>query len=202
MYKNTYPGKFIVFEGLDGSGQSTQAALLKEYLEKKGREVLLTKEPTKESEAGKKIREVVVEKSISVSPQELQQLFTVDRAEHLEKMVIPALQKGIWVISDRYFFSTFAYGTSHGVDLEWLIEQNSKFLLPDMTFLLKVSPAVCVERIQTRGKGVTLFEEQEKLERIWKVYETFPKRFENIHVINGEQPIEKVHQDIVNLLAL
>ena len=200
IQKNPYPGKFIVFEGLDGSGQSTQAALLRDFLLGQGKEVLLTKEPTQEGAAAKKIREIVVEKSVTASPQELQQLFTQNRAEHLDTVIIPALKLGTWVISDRYFFSTFAYGASQGVDLEWLIEQNQKFLLPDLTFLLKVSPAVCVERIQKRGKTITLFEEQEKLTKIWKAYETFPQRFENMHIINGEQLEEQVHQNIVMFL--
>ncbi|MBI2642540.1 MAG: dTMP kinase [Candidatus Wildermuthbacteria bacterium] len=200
MQKNPYPGKFIVFEGLDGSGQSTQAALLRDFLLGQGKDVLLTKEPTQEGAAAKKIKEIVVEKNVVASPQELQQLFTQDRAEHLDTVIIPALKLGTWVISDRYFFSTFAYGASQGVDFELLIEQNQKFLLPDLTFLLKVSPAVCVERIQKRGKSITLFEEQEKLTKIWKVYETFPGRFENMHLINGEQLEENVHRDIIKCI--
>jgi len=102
MLKNTNKGKFIVFEGLDGSGQSTQAGLLKDFLLEKGYEVILTKEPTIESEAGRKIRKVL-DKKLNLSPKELQELFAQDRKEHLENIIIPALKQGKMVISDRYF---------------------------------------------------------------------------------------------------
>ena len=117
MQKNSYPGKFIVFEGLDGSGQSTQAALLRDFLIKNGQEVVLTKEPTKDSLAGQKIREVL-NKNTEVSPMYLQGLFAEDRKEHLDKVIVPALKNGMIVISDRYFFSSFAFGSSPGVSLD------------------------------------------------------------------------------------
>ncbi len=104
-------GKFIVFEGLDGSGQSTQAQLLKNYLEKeKNISPVLTKEPTRETPIGVLIRQVI-QKEISVSPTALQLLFCADRSEHLEKVIKPALENGQWVISDRYFYSTMAFGS-------------------------------------------------------------------------------------------
>ncbi|MEK7542508.1 MAG: dTMP kinase [Patescibacteria group bacterium] len=195
MKKNTYPGKFIVFEGLDASGQTTQANLLTGTLKENHKEVILTKEPTGESEAGKHIRNVLDKKEL-LGPEELQRLFAKDRKEHLEKTIIPALQKGIWVVCDRYAFSSFAFGTAAGCNLEDLIELNNEFLLPDITFLLNVSPAVCMERIGKRGEPVTLFEEEQKLQRVWRVYETLPSKFQNMHVVDGEQPIEKVANNI------
>jgi dTMP kinase len=115
MIKNPYPGKFIVFEGLDGSGQSTQANLLKSFLTEKGLAVVLTKEPTKVSSVSQKIREVLDEKR-KITPKELQELFVQDRREHLADLVIPALKENKIVISDRYFFSTFAFGSSGGLE--------------------------------------------------------------------------------------
>ena len=201
MKKNPYPGKFIVFEGLDGSGQSTQAGLSRDFLVKRENKVLLTKEPTLDSEAGKKIREVL-DKKLEMENSKLQELFAQDRKEHLENVIIPALKEGKIVISDRYFFSSFAYGTASGLDLDWLIKINDKFLLPDITFLLKVSPEVCSERIEKRnqGKERTLFEEKEKFERVWQVYEILPTRFENIHIINGEKSIEEVFSQIKRII--
>ena len=93
MQKNPYPGKFIVIEGLDGSGQSTQAELLKNFLLKEGHKVVLTKEPTQDSEAGKKIKEVLGE-AIKLESQLLQELFVEDRKEHLQNLIIPALKEG------------------------------------------------------------------------------------------------------------
>ncbi|XOB40488.1 MAG: dTMP kinase [Candidatus Nealsonbacteria bacterium] len=199
MEKNTFPGKFIVFEGLDGSGQSTQSGLLKDFLLKKGYNILLAKEPTLDSEAGRKIRKVL-RKELKIPPQELQELFVQDRKEHLEKTIIPALKQGKTVISDRYFLSSLAYGTSEGLDLEWLIEINSQFLFPDIIFLLKVNPETCIKRAKKRNIKITLFEEKEKLAMVWQTYEILPARFENIYVIDGEKSIEKVFEQIKNIL--
>ena len=199
MKKNNYSGRFIVIEGLDGSGQSTQTELLKEFLTQNGFKVLTTKEPTLDSLAGKKIREVL-DKNTQVAPVYLQELFAEDRGEHLENLVIPALKDGKVVISDRYFFSTFAYGASDGLDLEWLISINNEFLLPDVTFLLKVSPRICLSRIEKRGIPQTLFEKEQKLARVWETYEILPKRFQNVYMINGEKPREEVFAQIKDLL--
>jgi len=190
---------FIVFEGLDGSGQSTQARLLKDYLEKeKNVLVVLTKEPTDEPPIGALIRQIL-KKEISVNPTTLQILFCADRSEHLKKTIKPALEKGQWVISDRYFYSTIAYG-SLNLDTDWLIKINEKFLTPDITFLLKVRPEICLERIdKNRGKR-EFFEELEKLKKVWQTYEILSQKFSNIKIIDGEKSIEEIHQEITKKL--
>jgi len=201
MLQNPYTGKLIVMEGLDGSGQSTQAGLSRDFLIKKGYQVILTKEPTLNSEAGKKVRQIL-DKKEKISPQELQALFVQDRKEHLEGVIIPALKEGKIVISDRYFFSSFAYGTASGLDLGWLIEINNDFLLPDITFFLKVSPEICLKRVDVRNKNKerTLFEEKEKLAKVWQVYQNLPNRFDNISVINGEKSIEEVAEFVKKII--
>jgi dTMP kinase len=199
MEKNTYPGKFVVFEGIDGSGHSTQVDLLKNFLIEKGYNVVATKEPTLEFETGKEIKRVL-DGEIKVSLKELQELFVKDRGEHLENIIIPSLKEGKIVISDRYFFSTLAYGASGGLDLEWLINLNNDYLYPDITFLLKVDPEICIDRIIKRGDKISIFEKKEKLEAIWEVYKILPKRFKDIHVIDGEGSIEKVFEDIKNII--
>jgi len=195
MTKNPYLGKFIVFEGLDGSGQSTQADLLRNFLTEKGFEVILTKEPTQDSQASREIRETLGKK-IKITPQKLQELFTQDRREHLENLIIPALKEGKMVISDRYFFSTFAYGVFSGLDLTWLMKINDEFLIPDATFILKVRPEICVSRIEKRGSAKTLFEEVEKLSRVWQTYAILPNHIENAYIINGEKIIEEVFAEV------
>ncbi|HHE67471.1 MAG TPA: dTMP kinase [Candidatus Parcubacteria bacterium] len=199
MKKNPYQGKFIVFEGLDGSGQTTQVKLLENYLEGKGYRVVSTKEPTQESEAGKEIKEILNHKK-RISASRLQELFAQDRREHLEGFIIPALKEGKIVISDRYFFSSFAYGSSEGLELNWLLELNKDFILPDITFILKVKPEVCIERIEKRGEAKTLFEKQEKLREVWNVYKTFAEGFENVYIINGEKPKEKVFFQVKKII--
>lgn len=199
MLKNQYPGKFIVLEGLDGSGQSTQVSLLGDFFIKNGKDVVLTKEPTQTSEAGKKIKKILEEK-IEIDPLEFQKLYAQDRKEHLENIIIPALKQGKIVISDRYFFSTFAYGTAHGADLEELIKMNDNFLYPDLTFFLKVMPKVCIERIEKRADPKTLFEKEEKLVKVAEIYEKLASRFENIKVIDGEESIGQVFDQVKTYL--
>jgi len=200
MKDNPYPGRFIVIEGLDGSGQTTQVALLKKFLEEKGLQVVSTKEPTMDSEAGRKIREILDEK-VKIEPIELQKLFTQDRKEHLEDLIVPALQDGKAVISDRYYFSTFAFGASDGLNLDELIRMNDGFLLPDLTIILKVPPRVCVERIEKRGEAKTLFEKENKLTEVWKTYALMPERFNRVHIVEGEQSIDRVHEEIKHLAS-
>ncbi len=200
MLKNTYPGKFIVFEGPDGSGQTTQATLLKEYVSGLGKKALLTKEPTLDSKAGLEIRDILNGEKKS-TPAELQKLFAEDRREHLKKVIIPALQEGSVVISDRYFFSTFAFG-SLGADLEWLISINNDFLLPDITFVMMVKPETSIERIASRGLKTTLFEKLESLRKVMENYKNLGNRFENMVFIDGERTIEGIHKEIAEKAAV
>jgi len=189
---------FIVFEGLDGSGQSTQSKLLAQYLTEQGRPVVLTKEPTLDSQAGKKIREILDEKTV-IEPAKLQELFVEDRREHLKNLIIPALKEGKIVISDRYFFSTLAYGAID-LDLEWLIKINDEFLLPDIILILAVKPETAIERIKNRGDEIKLFEKQEKLEKVWRTYQILSQRFSDVYMINGEKSIKDVHSDILKII--
>jgi len=194
MRKNPYPGKFIVFEGLDGSGQSTQAKLLAEFLRREKRQVLTTKEPTLNSAAGRLIRRVLDGKK-KMPPQKLQELFTQDRKVHLNGLIIPNLKKGKIVISDRYFFSSFAYG---GLDapFSYLLKINDKFLLPDITFFIDSKPQTCFLRIKKRGRKQTFFEEENKLKKVYQNYKKIIKKFKNVVVIDGEKSIKKTHQEI------
>ncbi len=195
MIKNNFPGKFIVIEGLDGSGKSAQVDLLINFLRESGKEVIITKEPTTESEAGRKIKQAL-RKEIEIEPMELQKLYVEDRQEHLEKKVIPALEQGKFVVSSRYAFSTFAYGYSDGLDVNQLIEMNSRFLLPDLTIIVDVNPENCIKRIEGRGEPKELFEQKEKLTKVNEIYKDIPNMFENVIMVDGEKPIEQVFEQV------
>jgi len=206
MRKNPYQGKFIVFEGLDGSGQSTQADELVDYLNSSGLKfqlgkttAYLTKEPTNNLIGGL-IRGQLTH-NWKTKPECLQLLFAADRAHHLEKEIIPLLKKGITVVCDRYFFSTIAYGALDIKDWDWLVEINKQFLLPDLTFLLKVSPKVCLERIKQNRFSIELFEKEEVLEKVWQNYEKLSKEFENVYIINGELSPKKVFEQIKTIIS-
>jgi len=199
MIKNSYPGKLIVFDSIDGAGNSTQVKLLADFLNKKGKRTHITKEPTS-SLIGGLIKSQLTHDWKS-SAECLQLLFSADRSYHLEKEILPLLKKGINVISDRYFFSTMAYGNLEIKDLNWLIEINKKFLLPDLTFFLKVSPKICIERIKKERFEITLFEKEEVLEKVWKNYEKLAKKFRSIYIINGERPVEDIANEIFKIIA-
>lgn len=185
---------FIAFEGLDGSGSSTQSRLLADRLEKNGKPSLLTKEPTSDTPVGKMIREILQHKW-SASPEGLQLLFCADRAEHLKNKIEPALQSGRVVISDRYLYSTLAYG-GMSVDMDWLKDLNKNFRLPDITFLFQLSPEECIKRIAGRGSDFELFEKSDKLEKIWGNYEKIAAEFPNIRLVNANRPIEEISEEI------
>lgn len=192
--KNSYPGKLIVFEGLDGSGHSTQLKLVRDFLVGKGINVLSSKEPTVYSEAGKKIKKVL-DKEMKADPEELQDLFIEDRRENTEKVVLPALKEGKYVLLDRYFFSTLAYGAAEGLSLEELIEKNREFILPDLTLIFDVSAKTCILRIEKRGMEKTLFEKEKQLSKVLDYYKKFPSLFDNVFLIDGEGSIEDVFEE-------
>lgn len=203
MRKNIYKGKFVVFEGLDGSGQSTQVRLLAEFLESKGYKVLKTKEPTIDSRAGKMIRKVLSEKE-KISQKELQELFAQDRKEHLESLIVPALKDNKIVICDRYFFSSFSYGMAANLSHQWLKEINNKFLMPDLVFFLDVKPEVCIQRIRNRGEGEKLFEKKKILEQVYQNYKKTFEEFKNqckIYFIDGEESIEEVFVKVKEIIG-
>lgn len=200
MIKHNYVGKFIVVEGLDGSGKSAQVDLLIDYLKQNGKDVVVTKEPTIDSEAGRKVRKAL-KKEIIVEPLELQKLYVQDRKEHLQNKVIPALEKGAFVVSSRYAFSTFAYGHSDGLSVELLVKMNEDFLLPDLTIIVDVLPENCVKRIEGRGEEKELFEQLEKLKKVNEIYKKIPQMFENVFMVNGEKSIPEVFEEIKKLVS-
>ena len=201
MIKNPYPGKFIAFEGLDGSGSTTQTGKLRDWLQGNQKEfvlgrprVHLTKEPTNNIIGG--LIRGQLTSDWKTRPECLQLLFSADRAHHLEKEIIPLLKERVIVITDRYFFSTIAYGAIEIPDKEWLIDINRPFILPDITFLIKVSPKACLERIKKDRFHIELFEKEEILARVWKNYEELAQRFENVYIIDGERTIEEVFEEV------
>ncbi|MDZ7611837.1 MAG: dTMP kinase [Candidatus Moranbacteria bacterium] len=201
MIKKQKKGRFIVFEGLDGSGQSTQVDLLNKYLKSKGEKTHLTAEPTNNIIGG--LIRGLLTKQWSLSNTGMQLLYCADRAHHLESEVYPALEAGNTVISSRYFFSTIAFGAlDPNNSVEWLKTLNEKFPEPDATFFLRVSAKKCIERIENSRFRKEFFEKEKKLEKVLRVYDEIvkDKDFKTFYVIDGEQPIEKVHQDVVDVL--
>lgn len=197
--EKTKKGKFIVFEGLDGSGQSTQIALLEKYLKSKNFSVYVTAEPTNNIIGGLIRGFLTHQWTLSNTGKQL--LYCADRAHHLEAEVAPALSEGNTVISSRYYFSTIAFGSLNN-DVKWLETLNEKFPQPDLTFFIKVSPKECMRRISGSRFRKEFFEKEQILKKVFKVFVKISKnkKYKNFCTINGEQSIEKVFRDIAKII--
>ena len=190
-------GLFIVFEGLDGSGLSTQANLLRNYLADKGRVVILTKEQTDGSIGG------LIKSSLrdewKTSPLALQLLFAADRAHHLASEIEPALNEDKIIICDRYVLSSLAFG-SLNLDLEFMKAMNSKFREPDLTFIIDTEPKECLERIKKSRFHLELFEDEKKFTEIRKNFLLIKDMYANMYIIDGNRKIEEVFDDIKKIV--
>ncbi|MCL5795169.1 MAG: dTMP kinase [Patescibacteria group bacterium] len=197
MSKKNYPGLFIAVEGLDGSGSSLQASLLANVLSKDGYRVYLTKEPTTNLIGGLIRAQLTGEWRSSLLC--LQLLFAADRAQHLNEEILPNLQAGKIVITDRYIPSTIAYGSLEIDDVKWLENINSKFIKPDVTFLVKMRPKLCAMRIKTSQQAMELFKEEKKLIQVWKIYEKLAQNDSSIKIVDGERDEMEIVADIKNI---
>ena len=188
-------GIFICIEGLDGSGKTTHAYRLVRNLQKKGFDVVYTTEPSR-GELGKFIRTSILQGKKRVPRVVEALLFAVDRVEHLEKMVKPALKEGKIVISDRCVYSSLAYQGAAGLDLEWIEEINRMALPPDLALYIDVPPEVVVKRIR-RKKSV-----MERLETQRKVKDVYMKYVKNgkLVPVNGDKRKGEVTRNILMVI--
>ena len=197
-------GKFIVFEGIDGSGKSSQIRMLAEKLRTDGRKVYITAEPT-ESTSGGMLRDAlsgVVRRTAT----EMAALFTLDRVNHnvnpvngIKKM----LSDGFDVICDRYYYSSLVYQGS-ATDFEWVRSMNvccPDILRPDVCIFLDVSPDVGLERIGKGDRGFTeIYEKRETLMAVRKKYfDAFSalSTTDNIEIINADRDFESIAADVL-----
>ena len=192
-------GKFIVFEGLDGAGQGTQIKLLEKYLQSKNEKVYVTSEPTQNLIGG--LIRSLLRHHWSLGNTGIQLLYSADRAHHLEVEIDPIREKGHHVISGRYFFSTIAFGSLNN-DVKWLKAISEKFPNPDMTIFLKVSPKECIRRINSGRPLKEFFEKEKILQKVYKTYLSLvkDKQYKNVYIVDGEQSVEKVAEDIQNIV--
>lgn len=193
---------FIAFEGIDGSGKSTQAKMLAESLQKAGHKVYSTFEPT-DSQIGSIIRNIF-NHSIEADHRTIAGLFIADRLNHLLNKtdgILKKLEEGYTVITDRYYFSSYAYQGTH-ISLDWVIEANSlsaELLRPDINIYIDVAPEICMDRLNSGRSSMELYETIENLRNVKaKFFESFEKlkSKENIFITNGNRPTEIIAADI------
>jgi len=197
---------FITFEGVEGSGKSTQAKLLAKLLTKMGHKVTLTREPGWGS-FGELIRKIILdERDLELDPFSELCLFCADRAQHVRDFIKPKLQNGEVVICDRYFDSTVVYqGYGRKLDKRLVNKvaiASTLDLIPDVTFLLNLPVRAGLSRLQTRGEITKMDEEPVEFhELIRQGYMLIAKREPNrIKKINADREILEIHEDIKNLI--
>lgn len=195
-------GLFISFEGIDGSGKSTQARLLAEALREAGREVVLTREPGGSAGAEEIRKLLLTGAGDRWSPETEVLLFTAARRDHLERVIAPALARGAVVICDRFADSTRVYQGVGRADLRPLVDGLHAMMIgqePDLTVLIDIAPEAGLARAAERGGGEARFESfgpglQERLRAgFLALAAEHPARFV---VIDGARAIEAVAADI------
>lgn len=164
--------RFIVFEGIDGTGKSTQSALLADYLRIRGVEVVETREPSGGT-YGEKIREMYENRGEYSLAEELD-LFVRDRKDHVRRIINPALADNKTVLCDRYYFSTAAYQGAAGGVIEKIFSANSFAPEPDIVLLLEMMPEESIQRIRDfRTEKLNDFEQIEQLAKVDAIYRSF-----------------------------
>lgn len=194
-------GKFIVFEGLDGSGKTTQIALLEKHLSERGRRVFVTAEPTS-SPTGKILREAL-SGAVKKTPSEMAALFVLDRISHntdTECGIKKMLSDGYDVICDRYYYSSLAYQGSE-TDYDWVKSMNlgcPDIRRPDICIFLDLDPDKCIGRIAARRTATEIYEKKEKLEKFrgtfMKVFGTLNDR---VAVVDASGSIEATAEKVI-----
>lgn len=191
-------GIFIVFEGIDGTGKSTQIERLAEALSRLGHDIVKTREPTG-GKYGQQIRALYKNRS-TVSPDQELDLFIKDRRDHIDTLISPALAAGNIVICDRYFLSTAAYQGAAGCNPEDIIDMHHFAPKPDLAIIIEVSPQVCIKRItEKRGDALNDFEQLESLKKVDSIFKEMDLPY--IERIDGMAAEGEVHRQVLRLIG-
>lgn len=188
---------FIVLEGPDAAGTTTQSQLLAENLRRKGHDVVLTNEPT-DNEIGKFIRQQLTAKTIP-SPEALQMLFCADRALHVKTVIQPALKAGKIVITDRYMTSTLIYGAALGIDIKWLERLNVLFPKPDLEIFTLPGLENCLNRMQKR-KEDDVFENIGFATTIYRLYEAMASQRNSVYIVDTSKEKTEAADHILQIV--
>ncbi len=195
-----YKGKFIVFEGPDRCGKSTQANMLNKYLSARGFDVVITREPGGDN-VSEEIRRILLDPTNTVGPMAELLLYEASRAQHTEQKIIPALEAGQVVICERYTMSSCAYqGYGRGIDMDIINKLNeiaTRNVKPDLTLVFLMSDKYFTER------GEYLFSDRLELEdeafrhKMRRGYKELAAKTENAVIINADRPIAEIEQEVL-----
>jgi len=194
-------GKFIVFEGIDGCGKSTQLKLISSYLFEldKSNHIFLTREPTATSKYGSEVRRLLTKsKDIKKDLEKFTSLYIKDRKFHVKNQIVPMLKQGVIVLCDRYKYSTFAYQLAQGADFNYLKKQHKNLIKPDLVIILDISVEEAMERISRNQNSKDVFEKKNFLEKVRENYLKMKELFkeEKIVILNGQGSKEEIFKKI------
>ncbi len=195
-------GKFIVLEGIDGCGKSSQIyGVIKYFLEKdKHNHVIVTREPYKNRE----IRKILGQDSDAYSKAgEIAQLYMQDRQEHVDNVIKPALEMGHIVVSDRYKYSTIVYQSVQGLLIQELIEKHKHMPIPDLILIFDINVDEASKRMLKDKRNEHKFEsDKEFQDKLRKKYLEMPQIFpeEKIIIINAMKTIQEIEEEVKNIL--
>ena len=197
-------GKFITLEGIEGSGKSTSLDTISKILETLDIEFIITKEPGG-GPLGKDLRKILLDKKTSISPEVELLLMMADRKNHIDNIVEPCLEKGVWVISDRYLDSSYAYqGGGRGIDIDWLIRLNefaTYGIEPDLTFYIDIDPKVGFQRREDlasdRIENAGLEFQRDIRKKYLEIVNNFSDR---IVKVDGNLSVEDISKFILNII--
>ena len=202
--------KFIVFEGIDGSGKSTQASLLKDYLISVGKQAVLSPEPSS-GPIGNLIRQTLRERVFFTSDKQkfnaqMAYLFAADRYDHLYNEidgVFKLIADNFYVITTRYYFSSLAYNSENGADFELVKQLNQRFPNPDLVIYLDIPIEVSLDRLnRNRCHLKEVYETESKLLRVKQTYENIFCQYEDFYLrLDGTEKKEVIYQQIVNFIG-
>ena len=193
-------GKFITLEGIEGSGKSTSLNTISKSLETRNIEFIVTKEPGG-GPLGKDLRKILLDKKTSISSEVELLLMMADRKNHIDNIVEPSLEKGVWVISDRYLDSSYAYqGGGRQIDVSKidLLTELLKLPIPDLTLLFDLSPEIALQRAKNRSE-LDRFESEpmDFHQRIREAYLTLANdNIERYVVIDASKDIQNVKDQV------
>ncbi|MFA4930761.1 MAG: dTMP kinase [Patescibacteria group bacterium] len=200
---------FICFEGLDGSGKTTQAKLLAASIDG-----FYTREPS-DFPIGKLIRQRLQGQSMNITQTTFQIMYAADRGDHFAGEIIPNLENNKHVVIDRYFFSSLALGSSQGIDFDWLNEINKHYPIPDVHFYIDTPIDECLQRIKEKSPHyqVEFFEKKETLIKAAQAYQKMILEYTQIcsihpnyspdkklYVIDGTKSVDFINQQLLDII--
>ncbi len=186
---------FILFEGIDGSGKTTQAKMLKKYLDSKGKKTVLCSFPSN-NWIGKKIKDKTLHTNLNPILDSL--LFLTDMLYESETNLKYLISKYDYVICDRYFPSFMVYQSAQGVDVRKFDYVVNELVKPDLTFVIKVEPSAALSRVNKRGESKTKYEKEEFLSKVQNNYLTMKDRFySKVVFLDGAKSIDEIFDSVV-----